>query len=812
MGEAINAASWIWLAGKHPHQYVCFRRSFELSGRPKEAWVDISADSDFVLYLNGIEAGRGQFSDWPASKTYTRLEVSRLLRRGRNVLAVLGYYRGEEFSDYRTGEAGMIAAVWAGKLRVVTDGSWKAIEHPAFAPGPMPRVTWQMGFTTQFDARLDLPWQMAEFDDTDWLAATVKAGATDGFWKELEERSVLPLVIEAAPPVAVVLQGSFHRHADGASVAETMMKDSLVTERPNAVFDIPAERTGPGYVGPPPMATERLREDDGRPWILHPPAPGANGRFFVVDLGREEAGLLTLRLDAPAGTVLDIAHGEHLADGRVRAFVGGRNFADRYICRKGENGYTLPFRRLGARYVEVHAWNYDRPIDLHYVGLRPANWPLEDDFPQEWMGSFATPDPLANKAYEIGVRTLRLCMHEHYEDCPWREQSLYAYDSRNQALCGYYAFGNYDFAAFSLELLGRGIREDGLLELCAPAKVSVTIPIFSLVWITELAERWLYGGRPKLFSQFDKQIGQVLRTVLNRYDTRTGLYRLPDAPEIWHFYEWTPGLAGPLGKDDVRGQHHAPYNLYLHEALGSWGWMLSMAGQATEARSIARVRTQLGKAIHQAFWDRKAGLYATRLVAGRRVDFHEHVQALALHQGTVPRATVGRLARAIMERRTTPMTLSSLLYLVQAMMERGPAERRFVAGLIDKYWGGMVLAGATSFWETAAGSADFDYAGSLCHGWSALPVLYYQAYVLGVRPIAPAFSQFLISPYPDRFAEASGAVPTPDGPIRIQWRKRDRGLVVEASGPRECKPVLRPLPEAPVARATYNGKAIRPAG
>lgn len=38
-------------------------------------------------------------------------------------------------------------------------------------------------------------------------------------------------------------------------------------------------------------------------------------------------------------------------------------------------------------------------------------------------------------------------MHEHYEDYPWREQALYAFDSRNQALYGYYAFGNYDFAA-----------------------------------------------------------------------------------------------------------------------------------------------------------------------------------------------------------------------------------------------------------------------------------------------------------------------------------------------------------------------------
>ena len=36
----------------------------------------------------------------------------------------------------------------------------------------------------------------------------------------------------------------------------------------------------------------------------------------------------------------------------------------------------------------------------------------------------------------------------------------------------------------------------------------------------------------------------------------------------------------------------------------------------------------------------------------------------------------------------------------------------------------MLDAGATTFWETELGWADFEYAGSLCHGWSALPVYY----------------------------------------------------------------------------------------
>ena len=39
---------------------------------------------------------------------------------------------------------------------------------------------------------------------------------------------------------------------------------------------------------------------------------------------------------------------------------------------------------------------------------------------------------------------------------------------------------------------------------------------------------------------------------------------------------------------------------------------------------------------------------------------------------------------------------------------------------ICKQFGGMLLQGATSYWETALGEADFDDAGSLCHGWASV--------------------------------------------------------------------------------------------
>ena len=44
---------------------------------------------------------------------------------------------------------------------------------------------------------------------------------------------------------------------------------------------------------------------------------------------------------------------------------------------------------------------------------------------------------------------------------------------------------------------------------------------------------------------------------------------------------------------------------------------------------------------------------------------------------------------------------------------------------IERVYFYMLRNGATAFWETIKGQADFNNAGSLCHGWSALPVYYY---------------------------------------------------------------------------------------
>ena len=78
------------------------------------------------------------------------------------------------------------------------------------------------------------------------------------------------------------------------------------------------------------------------------------------------------------------------------------------------------------------------------------------------------------------------------------------------------------------------------------------------------------------------------------------------------------------------------------------------------------------------------------------------------------------------EDKLVPATLSMLAFVYDALLT-DPSNADFVLADIRKNYSYMLECGATSFWETIKGAEDFDRAGSLCHGWSAIPIYYLKA-------------------------------------------------------------------------------------
>ncbi|MEA4889586.1 MAG: family 78 glycoside hydrolase catalytic domain [Clostridiaceae bacterium] len=773
----LNQAAWIWADTPVPddglNRYVCFRREFTLSPDWTDGKADlyIAADSNYAVWCNGAFVDCGQFSNFPDDKTYDTLTISPWLNAGKNALCILVHYWGESNFSYLRGEPGLLYAMQIGRQVMVSDEKTLCRFSRAYHQGPIYQTTPQLGFSYAYDAAAEDPWLQPDYTagQPDWQPARPMKEPARFYQTRLRPRPLPKLILEDPVHSRLIAQGTFIRDAGGAATpAESVQHDLLAACLRKDLFTAASYPLPGSDADLPPVLSDAASGLTVKPEMIRKD----RGIYFLFDLGREEVGFLDLDLDTDTGTIIDIAHGEHLDDLRVRATVGGRHFAARYVCRGGRQHFSACFRRIGCRYLELHILPAGRRLILHQASVRPTVYPLVE------RGSFQCSDSLHNRIYEISRRTLLLCMHEHYEDCPWREQALYAMDSRNQALCGYYSFGEYEFPAVSFALLGDSLQPDGLLELIAPSAFELTIPSFSLAWVIEVWEHYLYSGRIDVMQARMPAVKKVLTTLLSAM--KNGLLPALNGKRYWNFYEWSDGLSG---QDDplLRGQpdllrYDAPLNLFFLLAIQAAAKMALSLADNIWADELARTAASLAGQIHRQFWQENRRCYQTYryFTAGaehQKQHFAELTQALALYAGVCPADLADDLRRTLALGHTdlVPVTLSHSIYKYEALLAQPDRYAGLVFDHIARDWGYMLYQGATSFWETIKGSSDFDQAGSLCHGWSAIPVYLYQAYVLGVKPLEPGFRLTAVKPLTALFPAFSGQVPTPAGPISVNW-------------------------------------------
>jgi len=766
-------AKWIWAAGtaRNVNQYVEFRREFR-ADNVTAAELCLSVDTNFVAWVNGRYVGTGQFSDFPKRKTFSRIDITNAIMPGENTLAVLAHYCGQDHFSYIPGEPGLWFTIRCGGTEIVSDDKTLCRVSPSYRQGPLARLSPQRGFTFEYDARRQDDWTALDYNATTaWASA-----ATTNETSVPEERPLPMLSLKPRPPHRIVAQGVLKRAGpSGATVAELMQQDFMSARHSHELFDDVA-------AGNEELVSRSVTIDTAH-------ASSADGVYIVVDLGREECGFIDLELEAGAGTIVDIAVGEHLADLRVRSSVGGRNFASRFITREGKQRFTHFIHRYAGRYVELHFTNIAAPLTLHYAGLIPADYPLE------MRGSFSCDDSLMNRIYDVSRRTLHLCMHERYEDCPWREQALYAEDLRIEALVGYYAFGEYDFARVSLDLLGRSLQDDGYVQLCAPMRSSFTIPFATMAWLVAVAEHLLFSGS---IGAAEMQLPRI-RKMLDAHLARlvNGLLPTPKGKRYWHFYDWADGLTGSVPRSDEEGlageRFDAILNFFFILALKALAGMFQACGEASTAEAYRKQAEATMQAAHEKFWDASEQAYQT-YVGQQAMERHyaEMTQALAL-LAQVPNQDI---AHGLRQRLTqednglVPTTLGASIYKFDAVLAEAGDFGRSAFEMIAEEWGSMLYNGATSFWETIKGQFDFSGGGSLCHGFSTVPAYFYQAYLLGIRPVEPGFASFQVNPVFSAVPSASGTVPTPYGNIDVSWERRGKSCIGKLVHPENLKPLF----------------------
>lgn len=433
---------------------------------------------------------------------------------------------------------------------------------------------------------------------------------------------------------------------------------------------------------------------------------------LIFDLGGEQVGFLSFDIISDYEQEITIGYGEHLVDGCVRQKIDGRDFSISYYAKIGENTFLNPFRRLGCRYLEIHS---QYPITIHKMAIAPTMYILEE-------AEAPVMSQNQKRIYDMSVTTLRLCMHEHYEDCPWREQSLYAMDSRNQMLCGYYVFEEYQFPKANLQLIAMDRREDDLLSICYPMKADLVIPSFSLGYVFACKE-YLEHSQDVAFL---KAIYPKLASVIEAFTSRlqNGIIFPFEGSNYWNFYEWTEGLDGNGPYNNETFDTQTPdlvLNTMLSLALQNIAFIADELGIEHKYNQISLV---LNQRIYELFWNEEEGVFYH---TPKNTECNELGNSLAILCGAVTGVEAdGLCERLCKPSDMTPLTLSMQCFKYDALLKVNREKyASFVLMDIENNYEPMLAFGGNTVWETAKGESDFDNAGSLCHGWSAMPIYYY---------------------------------------------------------------------------------------
>ena len=139
----LGSAEWIWspahTKNEIPVGECYFRKTFELTD-PDVGEVQITADNEFELFVNGKAVGKG--NDWRQLNVF---EISPHLVRGRNSVAIL-------VRNTDKGTAGLVGRV------LVREKGGTYVNHPTNA-------SWKTSVREYTD------WTAAQFADQEWVSA-----------------------------------------------------------------------------------------------------------------------------------------------------------------------------------------------------------------------------------------------------------------------------------------------------------------------------------------------------------------------------------------------------------------------------------------------------------------------------------------------------------------------------------------------------------------------------------------------------------------------------------------------------------------
>ena len=214
-----EGAQWIWQEEDGPsNTWMSFRKTIFVNEIHETVEAHIAVDSKFWLWINGkmvlfeggLSRGPSQAGDWnrkekitPANSWYETVDIQSYLKKGDNTIALLVWYWGREThkgTHIDSGKGGLLFSAQIGNQKVVSDKTWKTIQHPGYDNSIEPASKNLVQYSVKYNAQnsmndwTDHAWYMADFNDGSWPEAKEKGSVGVAPWYDLESNIVRHLV------------------------------------------------------------------------------------------------------------------------------------------------------------------------------------------------------------------------------------------------------------------------------------------------------------------------------------------------------------------------------------------------------------------------------------------------------------------------------------------------------------------------------------------------------------------------------------------------------------------------------------------
>lgn len=791
-------ARWIW-DGRPPiatetatrpvlaepvDRVVLLRRAVELGEVPESVPCRLWSDGRHVLWVNGVEVARGPVRSDPRRAHYDVVDLAAHLRPGRNVLAVLARHFGQATSwwtpvppSYTLGGGAVILESLVGDEWIVSDRSWRAAPGDAWSPVPVPGDVACLPLES-FDARRHPDgWRLADFDDGEWRRAAeltpVHTGAHADPHPPSEPFGVL------RPPVRVAFPGGEIHH--GRLVRSAVLRGAGVLDDP--VLQVVADQSAAGVAGAAGAAGAAGVAAGSGDAVRDTAGTAADGpaELRSYDLGRIAAGTVRLELDAPAGTVVDLAGSEHVDDAGALVSLG-QHTGLRYVCAGGGDEAFESLDVIGAQHLHV---SLRRPAgDTGEVSLRVAI--ADRHRPRPEGATFECSDPLLEEIWRVGLRTVDLCALDAYVDCPTREQRAWTGDSVVHQMVDLVANPDWSMPRWHPELAAQ-TRDDGMLVMAAASDFALDdrtfVPDWSLHWIRSVHHLYRYTGDRDLVAELLPVAVRALRWF-EAYQGSDGL--LSDVSG-WVLLDWSS-----VYSQGCSSTLNALWARALEDVADLAAWL----GDAGTVEWATERRAEVAASFDR-FWDPSRSLYVDHVVDGEvRRAAAQHPGAAALAAGIVPAGRIaavverlvdrGRLVRHswVMDPLTADGAGDGFIHLVngyphpdwdveEQMVEAQPFFRYVVHDGLARAGRADLVAGLCQDWSVFLDAGETTWpecwqGGTRCHGWSSTPTRDLIVHTLGITPAEPGYAAVRVAPALGDLEWARAVVPSPHGPIRVE--------------------------------------------